>query len=187
VDEPILSTCKIVITGPFSSGKTRFIKAISEIDVVSTEKSFSWVSKKSKVKENVFVALDFGRITSSDGTLTLYLFGTPGALRVTSIWETLSEGIMGCVFMIDSSRPETFREARAILDTLVEFGSLPIVIAANKQDLPDAWNVDALRIALHISEDIPIIPCVATDRESVKGVMIALLNEVLKDVEGQSE
>jgi uncharacterized protein len=53
--------------------------------------------------------------------------------------------------------------------------------------LPDAWDVDALRIALHISEDIPIIPCVAKDQESVKGVVIALLNEVLKDVESQSE
>ena len=32
-----MQTVKMVVTGPFSSGKTEFIKSISEIDVVSTE------------------------------------------------------------------------------------------------------------------------------------------------------
>ena len=32
---------KIVVTGPFSAGKTQFIQAISEIDVVATERKIS--------------------------------------------------------------------------------------------------------------------------------------------------
>ena len=36
-----MQTVKMVVTGPFSSGKTEFIKSISEIDVVSTERGIA--------------------------------------------------------------------------------------------------------------------------------------------------
>ena len=36
-----MQTVKMVVTGPFNSGKTELIKAVSEIDVVSTERKIS--------------------------------------------------------------------------------------------------------------------------------------------------
>ena len=36
-----MQTVKMVVTGPFSAGKTAFIQSISEIDVVSTEPRIS--------------------------------------------------------------------------------------------------------------------------------------------------
>jgi signal recognition particle receptor subunit beta len=54
------------------------------------------------------------------------------------------------------------------------------VVAANKQDQPNAWSQDDLRLALDIPPEIPVVPCVATDKESVKRVLVALLDEVLK-------
>ena len=56
-----MQTVKIVVTGPFSAGKTEFIRSVSEIDVVSTERKIS--SEAEKVKETTTVAMDFGRIT----------------------------------------------------------------------------------------------------------------------------
>jgi signal recognition particle receptor subunit beta len=103
----------MVVTGPFNSGKTQFIRAISEIDVVSTERKIS--SDPEKVKDETTVAMDFGRITVDDD-LILYLFGTPGQKRFDFMWEILSEGMLGFVVLIDSARPETFREARRILE-----------------------------------------------------------------------
>jgi len=183
VDESTLSTCKIVIAGPFSSGKTTFIKTISQIDIVSTEKGISKASKEPEVKENTTVAMDFGRI-DIDETLVLYIFCTPGARRFDFVWDKLAEGSLGFILMVDSRYPETFREARSIFNMFMIYNSgMPCVFAANFQDSPDAWDVEAVRIALRLSNDIPIIPCIDTDRESVKGVMIALLNEVLKDIE----
>jgi nitrogen-specific signal transduction histidine kinase len=41
-------------------------------------------------------------------------------------------------------------------------------------------SIADLRRALRITEDIPIIPCNAADKESVKQVLLALLNEALK-------
>ena len=73
-----MQAVKMVITGPFSSGKTNFIQSVSEIDVVSTERKIS--SDAEKIKESTTVAMDFGRITVDD-ELVLYLFGTPGQKR----------------------------------------------------------------------------------------------------------
>ena len=67
-----MQAVKMVITGPFSSGKTQFIGAISEIDVVSTERKIS--SAAEQIKDTTTVAMDFGRITVGDD-LVLYLFG----------------------------------------------------------------------------------------------------------------
>jgi len=57
-----MQTVKMVVTGPFNAGKTEFIRSVSEIDVVSTERKISTAAEKS-VKEATTVAMDFGRIT----------------------------------------------------------------------------------------------------------------------------
>ncbi len=176
-----MQTVKMVVTGPFSAGKTEFIKTVSEIDVVSTERKITDETKS--VKEATTVAMDFGRITV-DEDLVLYLFGTPGQKRFDFMWEILSEGMLGFIVLIDSVRPETFREARRILDVFSGYGATtPYIVAANKQDLPDAWPPEDLRIALKIDRNVKVLPCVATDKESVKTVLLELLYYILEGTE----
>ena len=176
-----MQTVKMVITGPFSAGKTEFIRTISEIDVVSTERKISLDAERSQ-KDQTTVAMDFGRITVDD-ELVLYLFGTPGQKRFDFMWEILSEGMLGFIVIVDSSRPETFREARGILDTFRGYADTPYVIAANKQDHEDAWDPDDLRIALKIDGSIKVLPCVARDKEAVKNVLLELLYSILETME----
>jgi len=171
-----MQTVKMVVTGPFSSGKTEFIQTISEIDVVATERKIT--SRAERIKDKTTVAMDFGRITVDD-ELVLYLFGTPGQRRFDFMWEVLSEGMLGFVVLLDSVRPETFREAREILDTFRAYAPVPYIVAANKQDMEDAWDPEDLRIALRISQSTKMVPCVATDRESVKQVLLELLYSIL--------
>lgn len=175
-----MQTVKMVVTGPFSAGKTEFIRSVSEIDVVSTERKIS--SEAERVKETTTVAMDFGRITV-DQELVLYLFGTPGQKRFDFMWEILSEGMLGFVVMIDSTRPETFREARSILETFRAYAPTPYVVAANKQDLDDAWDVQDMRIALRLSPKVKLLPCVAADKESVKTVLLELLYSILAEMD----
>jgi signal recognition particle receptor subunit beta len=175
-----MQTVKMVVTGPFNSGKTAFIRSISEIEVVSTERKISL--EVEKVKETTTVAMDFGRITVDDD-LVLYLFGTPGQKRFDFMWEILSEGMLGFVVIVDSSRPETFREARFILDTFRAYAPTPYVVAANKQDVPEAWPVDDLRIALKLDPSVKCIPCVANDKEKVKAILLELLSSILQEIE----
>lgn len=173
-------TVKMVITGPFNSGKTEFVRAISEIDVVSTERAIS--SEAEKVKETTTVAMDFGRITVDDD-LVLYLFGTPGQRRFDFMWEILSEGMLGFVVMVDSSRSETFREAKSILETFRAYAPTPYVVVANKQDMPDAWDIEDLRIALRLEDGTKLLPCDARNKENVKNVLLELLYSILEEMD----
>jgi small GTP-binding protein len=177
-----MQTVKMVITGPFSAGKTEFIQSVSEIDVVSTERKIS--SDAERVKEDTTVAMDFGRITVDDD-LVLYLFGTPGQRRFDFMWEILSEGMLGFVVLVDSVRPETFREARHILEVFKAYANTPYVVAANKQDLPDAWTPDDVRIALKIEKNIKVLGCVARDKETVKDVLLELLYAILENMQAE--
>ncbi|MCL4489956.1 MAG: ATP/GTP-binding protein [Chloroflexi bacterium] len=174
-----MQTVKMVITGPFSSGKTSFIGSISEIAVVRTERKIT--DETRNVKQLTTVAMDFGRITI-DKDLVLYLFGTPGQKRFDFMWEILSEGMLGFIVLVDSTRPETFHEARNILDTFRGYSATPYIIAANKQDDEDAWSPEDLRIALRLDPEAHVLPCVAMDKESVKNVLLELLYIILEQV-----
>jgi hypothetical protein len=172
----------MVITGAVNSGKTQFLRTRSEIDVVSTERRTT--DETRFLKQETTVAMDFGRITV-DQDLVLYLFGTPGQKRFDFMWEILSEGMLGFVVVVDSTRPETFREARSILDTFRGYASTPYVVAANKQDQEDAWTPEDLRIALKVDSRVKLLPCVAHDKESVKNVLLELLYAILERMEDQ--
>jgi uncharacterized protein len=175
-----MQAVKMVVTGPFSAGKTEFISAVSEIDVVSTERRIS--SSAEKMKETTTVAMDFGRITVDDD-LVLYLFGTPGQRRFDFMWEILSEGMLGFIVLVDSTKPETFREAKRILETFESYASTPFVVAANKQDHNDAWEPEDLRIILKLNPAVKVLPCVALNRESVKNVLLELLYSILEQLD----
>lgn len=175
-----MQTVKMVVTGPFNAGKTEFIQTVSEIDVVATERKIT--SAAEKIKEATTVAMDFGRITVDD-ELVLYLFGTPGQKRFDFMWEILSEGMLGFIVMVDSTRPETFREARSILETFRAYAPTPYVVAANKQDLDEAWEVEDMRIALRLEVGVPLLPCVSVEKTSVKEVLIELLASILREID----
>jgi small GTP-binding protein len=175
-----MQTVKMVVTGPFNSGKTELIGSVSEIDVVSTERKIT--AENEQIKETTTVAMDFGRITV-DEDLVLYLFGTPGQKRFDFMWEILSEGMLGFIVMVDSTRPETFREARSILETFRAYAPTPYIVAANKQDRPDAWDVEDIRHALRLDSSVKLLPCVAIDKESVKSVLLELLYSILIEME----
>jgi signal recognition particle receptor subunit beta len=150
--------------------------------VVATERKIT--APAERVKETTTVAMDFGRITVDDN-LVLYLFGTPGQKRFDFMWEILSEGMLGFIVMVDSTRPETFREARNILEAFRSFSPTPYVVAASKQDMDGAWDLDDIRIALRLDADVKLLPCVAIEKDSVKNTLLELLDSILTELESK--
>jgi uncharacterized protein len=171
---------KIVVTGPFAAGKTTLIRTISEITVLSTERGITDDTRSRKAETTV--AMDFGRITI-DRDLVLYLFGTPGQERFDFMWEILGEGMLGYVLLVDASRPESFPEALNILGAFRRMARVPFVVALNRTDGLDTRTENDLRDALDLADSVPIVPCDATDKESVKTVLLALLYSVLDEIE----
>ncbi|HVQ86831.1 MAG TPA: ATP/GTP-binding protein [Actinomycetes bacterium] len=171
---------KVVITGPFSAGKTTLIRTISEITVLSTERGITDHTKSRK--NETTVAMDFGRITI-DRELVLYLFGTPGQERFDFMWEILGEGMLGYVLLLDVSRPESLQEAVGILEAFRRMARVPFVVALNRTEGVDEVEEARIRQSLGIPTTVPMVPCDATDKESVKAVLLALLYSVLDEVE----
>jgi signal recognition particle receptor subunit beta len=176
-----LRSFKIVVTGPFSAGKTTFIKSISEIAIVSTERAISDSTRR--VKAETTVAMDFGRITISKD-IVLYLFGTPGQERFDFMWQILSEGMLGYILMLDASRPETFPEGRRILEFFSTLSDAPFVVGATR--MPDGDHqalIERIRRELNIDGDVQVIPCNALEKEDVKKVLLGLLYDILKTLD----
>lgn len=172
-----MQTVKMVISGAVNAGKSEFIRSISEIEVVSTERKAT--DETRLLKKETTVAMDFGRITIAND-LVLHLFGTPGQRRFDFMWEILSDGALGLIIVVDSTRPETFRETTRILEFFGEMRQAPYIIAANKQDKDTAWSPDELRLALRLPENVKVVPCIATQRESCKNVLLELLYEIME-------
>ncbi len=121
---------KIVVTGPFSAGKTTLIRTISEITVLSTEQDITDDTRSRKAATTV--AMDFGRITL-DRDLVRYLFGTPGRERFDFMWEILGERMLGYILLVDSSRDESLAEAVVILVAFRRMARVPFVLALNRE------------------------------------------------------
>jgi small GTP-binding protein len=171
---------KIVVTGPFSAGKTTLIRTISEITVLSTEKDISDHTKSRKAETTV--AMDFGRITI-DRDLVLYLFGTPGQDRFDFMWEILGEGMLGYILLLDSTRTDSLEESVGILAAFRKMAKVPFVVACNRTDGLGEGVEDNIRAVLELDADVPVLACDATDRESVKSVLLALLYSVVDKLE----
>jgi len=177
-NKPKQKQIKIVVAGPYAAGKTQFINTVSEIETIQTEAKTTKKGEKEK-KDHTTVAMDFGRITIDERHI-LYLFGTPGQERFDFMWDILGKGMVGLVVLVDSTDPSTFHEARKIINYFESRYPAPFVVGCNKQDLKGAWDPKDIRTALDLDEDIKVLPLVALDKESVKNVLLVLLEEIAK-------
>jgi hypothetical protein len=166
-----MKALKIVVTGPFNAGKTEFVRTISEIEVVATERKIT--NPLVAIKEETTVAMDFGRITLGDKLL--HLFGTPGQTRFDFMWEVLSKGMQGFIVLADSTTPKSLDEVERMLKLFQQYAAAPHLVVANKQDLEGALSPEEIQKALRTEK---VLPCVATDKASVEKVLLELMQAV---------
>ena len=165
---------KVVVTGPFSAGKTQFVKTISDIPVLSTERKIS--AREKGMKAQTTVAMDYGRVQLGDDIV--HLNGTPGQSRFDFMWDILSKEMHGLVLIVDATDHNSFADARAMLGEILSPRPVPFVVAANKQDHADALHPDKVRRALGLG-DVLVLPCVASRKTSVK-LILSLLAEMIQ-------
>jgi hypothetical protein len=106
----------------------------------------------------------------------LYLFGTPGQERFGFMWDDLVRGALGAVVLVDTRRLD---HCYSSID-YYEGRRVPFVVAVNQFADAPQHHRDDVRYALNIADDVPLLRCDARDRESVKDVLLALLEVVLR-------
>ena len=178
-------TAGIIVAGPDDeTGKSTFVETASECVRISMETVHFY--NVAEHAENIDPGFSFplerlGRITINNA-FALFLIEWPGGrLNPQSpVFDHTDALMIGGIILLDSARPETFSETMRIIQTFhwPHYCHHDYVIAASNQDSPDAWSLEDLRIALHLDESQCLVPCVATDRESVKQVLLALLDRM---------
>jgi small GTP-binding protein len=151
-----------LVTGSYHSGKSTIIRSLTQGKSISID------------KKNTTVALDHGIVNIED--LRINLFGTPGLKHFKILRQILSKGADGVLFIVDSQDKKSDQEAKAIWQEVQQFlPGVPITIAANKQDLPNARKVAQIREDLEIPPDVYIIPTSAKTGQNVENVLRVLL------------
>ncbi|BCJ73912.1 ATP-binding protein [Catellatospora sp. IY07-71] len=171
---------KILVAGGFGVGKTTLVGTVSEIAPLMTEEYLTDESvgvddiAGVEAKGTTTVALDFGRITINDD-LVLYLFGTPGQERFMFVWDELAYGAIGAVVLADTRRLE---DAFSSIDYFEQRGT-PFVVAVNCFEGARVYRPQEVELALNLEPHVPVRLCDARRRESVKTVLITLLEQVM--------
>ncbi|MFB0560953.1 MAG: GTP-binding protein [Candidatus Lokiarchaeia archaeon] len=158
---------KILVTGSYHSGKSTMIRSLTKGKSISID------------KKSTTVALDYGIADIED--LKIHLFGTPGLKHFKILRQVLSKGADGVLFLVDSQDENSDDEAKVIWQEVQEFlPGVPIAVAANKQDLPNARKVAQIREKLDLPSDVPIIPTSAKSEQNVENALRVLLMVTVK-------
>ncbi|MEH0936367.1 GTP-binding protein [Micromonospora psammae] len=172
---------KILIAGGFGAGKTTLVSALSEVRPLQTEEVLTDAGIGTddlsgvEAKATTTVAMDFGRITINED-LQLYLFGTPGQDRFWFLWDELAFGALGAVVLADTRR---LADCFPSIDYFEQRG-IPFVVGVNCFDDARRFGAEAVRQALDLDPEVPVVLCDARDRQSAKLVLISLVEHVAR-------
>lgn len=153
---------RILVTGPFNAGKSTVVRNLSN-NAISVDQM------------GTTVAFDYGNVEVMG--LEAELFGTPGQERFEFIFQIFAREVNGILLVIDCSRREDLPRAKEMRERVGN--EVPLVVLANKSDLPGAMSEDEVRGGLALDASVPVVPTVATEGAGLQKALSLLAERIL--------
>lgn len=165
---------KLVLAGPVGAGKTTALRALSDIEPVSTEMPLT--DGPMGEKTTTTVALDFAAILLEDGT-PLQMFGLPGQEHFSHMRPIIMTGAIGVIVLLPGDDPHIAEQCAHWLSIVLEVDpAMAVVIGITRTDLAPDFRMDRIRQVAHVGAmPIPVFTVDARDREQASQLVRALL------------
>mmetsp|Transcript_33686 Transcript_33686/g.73553 ORF Transcript_33686/g.73553 Transcript_33686/m.73553 type:complete len:319 (-) Transcript_33686:280-1236(-) len=126
-------------------------------------------------QDNVTPTWGFNSESLMDGKVKMDIYDLGGGKNIRKIWERYYAEVHGAVYVIDAADKERLEEAKNELLQMLRDAHVsgkPVLIFANKQDLPAALGAADIAAALDLSSiektRYQIVPCTARTPEGAQ-------------------
>jgi signal recognition particle receptor subunit beta len=173
----------ILFAGPMGAGKTTAIRALSEIEVVTTEAANT--DRVTADKPTTTVALDYGEISVSDEE-KVRLYGIPGQRRFDFMWRILKERAVGMVLLVHNDAPDPVGLMLEFVDEFRELcDSGGAVVGVTRSDLHPGLSLTDYTDALERERPELMLPVMLVDPRD-RGHMQLLLMSLIANIEARA-
>jgi small GTP-binding protein len=157
---------KIVLWGPASSGKTTNIRALATLfpnNLIGKPYEISTSEGRTIWEDYLALQLEFPPYN-----LVFHIHTTTGQKRFLATREHVARNA-DCILFVADSQPQRYEDNLRSFEELIAFteNRIPIIVEANKQDLPNAMPADKLREKLGLPKSIMVYPASALSCEGV--------------------
>ncbi len=165
---------KVVFAGPAGSGKTTAISAISDIEVVKTETKASDAIELGK--NHITVAMDYGSLRLEDGSW-VNLYGVPGQVRFSLMWDVLSVGSLGVVLLINGSGEDPLADLESYIRAYHKMiAKSAVAVGITHMDKSSHPTLGMYNTRLRfLGINAPVFEVDARSRKDVQSLFMALL------------
>lgn len=153
---------EVTIVGLQASGKTSLVNVLG---------SDQW-------SEDVVPTVAFNLRQVRKGNVTMKVWDVAGQPKFRSMWDRYCRGADAIVYVVDAADAKSIPTATAELHSLLSLPALaavPLLVLANKNDLPGALGVDDLIRQMRLGEiRSRVVSCYSTSNKTKHNLDIVL-------------
>ena len=152
---------EIAVVCPGFKNRHEFIKSVCDEIVVKTDK------------------LVFGRLQVNE-QLVIHLYGLDLTEKnITPAWDLVSKKLLGYIVLFSWNNADSYAKIKDTIESLSKY-ELPLVIAATLQNGSFAFPKKLVNMELDLSDQAQLTFCKISDPQSVKNVLVTLINSVIE-------
>lgn len=160
---------KVCLVGAFAVGKTSLVRRY--VESLFSEKYLTTVGVK----------IDKKQIVVQNRTMDLIIWDLHGEDDFQTIRMSYLRGASGCIYVADGTRRATLDSALMLRQRVeAAIGPTPAILALNKCDLEEYWEIDPSTIPARGTKDFDIFRTSAKTGQSVEAAFRSLAHMMLE-------